>query len=236
MSESIDSTSATKTVVVIGSGISGLITAYKLQQRSIQVHLLERSDHVGGVMRTTVENGFLTEWGPNSFRSNDEIDDLIKEVGLEEQRVEADPSAPRFIYHHGELKAFPMGIGGFLSTSLLTIGGKLRLLIEPFIRKRRETGEESVGSFVSRRLGRQIEQTFVSPFISGIYAGDSNKLSVNATFPTLVEFEELGGSILIGAIKSMRKRKPQSQQKKRPRRKATLVSFKKGIESFPLAI
>ena len=102
--------------------------------------------------------------------------------------------------------------------------------------ERRETGEESVGSFIARRLGRQIEQTFVSPFISGIYAGDSNKLSINATFPTLAEFEELGGSIVIGGIKSMRQRKSQSPQKKRPRRRPTLVSFKKGIESFPAAV
>ena len=225
-----------KTVVVIGGGISGLITAFKLQQRGIDVRLLERSDHVGGVMRTIVENGFLTEWGPNSFRSNDDLDDLIKEIGLDDERVEADPAAPRFIYHKGQLKPFPMGIGGFLSTSLLSFGGKLRILAEPFIRKRRETGEESVGGFVARRLGRQVEQTFVSPFISGIYAGDSSKLSINATFPTLVEFEELGGSILIGAIKSMRRRKQQTPQKKRPRRRPTLVSFKKGIESFPNSI
>ena len=231
-----EATPPAKTVVIIGGGISGLVTAFKLQQRGVDVRLLERSNQVGGVMRTTVENGFLTEWGPNSFRSNDDLDDLIKEVGLDDERVEADPSAPRFIYHKGELKPFPMGVGGFLSTSLLTIGGKLRLLAEPFIKKRRETGEESVSSFVSRRLGRQVEQTFVSPFISGIYAGDSDKLSINAVFPTLVEFEELGGSILIGGIKSMRQRKSQSTQKKRPRRRPTLVSFKKGIESFPNSI
>src|SRR5215471_17312551 len=104
---------AMKRVAIIGSGISGLITAFKLKRLGVEVHLLERSDRVGGVMRSTIEDGFLTEWGPNSFRSNDELDDLIEELGLNEEKLEADPRSPRFIFQNGQLKPLPMGIGGF---------------------------------------------------------------------------------------------------------------------------
>ncbi|HZS43969.1 MAG TPA: protoporphyrinogen oxidase [Blastocatellia bacterium] len=225
-----------KRVIIIGSGISGLITAYRLKQAGIDVNLLERADRVGGVMRTTIEDGFLTEWGPNSFRNNDLLDDLISELGLENEKLEADPAAPRFIYQNGKLKPFPMGLGGFISTSLLTIGGKLRILAEPFIKGMRNGTDESVAGFITRRLGPQIEKTFVSPFVSGIYAGDSSKLSMRSTFAALVEFEEEGGSITRGAFKAMRRKKSHAAQPARPRRKMTLTSFKHGIGVLPNAI
>src|SRR5262249_14755683 len=130
---------------------------------------------------------------------------------------------------------FPMGIGGFLSTFPFTFWGKIRLLAQPFFKTREKGTDESVARFISRRLRPQIEKNFLFPFVFGLHPGDSNKLSISSTFATLAEFEDRGGSISRGAIKAMRSKSKKSYSR-RPRRRATLTSFKRGIETLPNAI
>ncbi len=214
-----------KQVVIVGGGISGLTCAYRLRQREYDVLLVEREASVGGVMKSEIQDGFLTEVGPNSFQNAPEIMRLIEEVGLNDELVTAPGSAPRFIYYRGRLQEFPMSPPKLFSTSLLTFGGKARIFLEPFA-ARPSKSEESIAEFITRRFGRQVLEVFVDPFVSGVYAGDPARLCMKSTFPMLTGFEGQHGSVFKGLIKS---RKNSSE----PRSGRLLCSFKRGLECLP---
>jgi len=189
-----------RTVIVIGAGISGLACAYRLKSLGVDVLLIESADRPGGVIRSDLIDGCLIERGPNSITGTSDVLALVEELGVWEELVEGDPKAPAFIHFNGKLHPVPTGPWSLFSTGLLSPGGKLGLLGEPFRRRPEFDQEESVASFAARRLGPEIAERFVAPFISGIYAGDSNKLSVQAAFPGLAALEREHGSLIRGAF------------------------------------
>src|SRR4029079_110545 len=128
--------------------------------------------------------------------------DLVEELDLTGELITADPRAPAYVYAGGELQAVPMSPPALIKTKLISNAAKLRLLREPFVKRRREGGEESIASFVRRRLGDEILERMVAPFLSGVYAGDPERLSVQACFPKLAEFEAESGGILRGALRA----------------------------------
>src|SRR5215475_6895211 len=139
--------------VIIGAGISGLVTAHRLKKIGREPLLIECGDRVGGVIQSRNVEGFLIECGPNSLRGSHEFLDLVEELSLTGELITADPRAPAYIYADGRLQAAPMNPPAFVKTKLISNVAKLRLLREPFVKARREGGEESVASFVRRRLG-----------------------------------------------------------------------------------
>ncbi|MBI3651083.1 MAG: protoporphyrinogen oxidase [Acidobacteria bacterium] len=219
--------------IIIGAGIAGLVTASHLQQAGRTILLLENSKHAGGVIKSLDADGFLIERGPNSLRGTHEFLDLLEELGLQDELVTGDATAPAYVYVDGALHAVPMSPPALIKTKLLSIGAKFRLLGEPFIKARREAGEESVASFIERRLGRQVLERLVSPFVSGVYAGDVEQLSVQASFAKLPEFEIAGGSILRGALRAMRAGRNGQATPKRSLRPYRLCSFRRGLEALP---
>lgn len=223
-------------VIVIGGGISGLAVAEALLSRGKDVLVLEEGAQAGGVIQSFQAEGFLIERGPNSLRGTPDLLRLIREFSLQDKSVNGDPHAPAYVFVDDKLQAVPMGPGPLLKTSLLTSGGKLRLFAEPFIKGQRSEGEESVASFIRRRLGPQVLDHLVSPFVSGIYAGDVNRLSVQAAFPKLAEFEDLGGSIIRGAIKHARSNKGPRVKRDPELRKMRMCSFRDGLQTLPSSI
>ncbi|MBW2240756.1 MAG: protoporphyrinogen oxidase [Deltaproteobacteria bacterium] len=187
--------------VVIGAGAAGLAAARTLLVRGVDVRVYEAADHAGGVMQSVHEDGFLYELGPNTFRVSGPALALFREIGLEAALVKASPaSRKRFLLHQGSLVPVPMDPVTFATSPLLTAKGKLRLFAEPFIR--RGDGEnESVAAFTTRRLGHEVTEGLISPFLIGVYSGDENQLGAGAVFPSLVEAEQLGGSILVGSLR-----------------------------------
>jgi len=221
-----------KRIIIIGGGISGLTAAYQLKKRGHTVLLLERSGQIGGAMQTVSEDGFLAERGPNSFRGTEEILDLIDDLAIKDELLIADARAPAYIYYNGQLHPAPMGPGAFIRSRLLTVRGKLRVFLEPFIKAAPANQEESVASFIRRRLGREIHDVMVAPLISGIYAGNTEELSIQAVFPRLAQLEAEYGSLVKGAIKSAKRAKAERAGK--PKRRAQrLCSFKSGMRSLP---
>ena len=189
-------------VIVIGAGISGLACAYRLKRLGLPVILLEASARVGGLVGSVRKDGFLFESGPQSFQGTEPLLELISEVGIEGELQRADPKAPRFIYLHGKLQKIPMTPQALMASSLLGLKSRAKIASEPFKRTKPPTKEESVADFVRRKFGHEILEYLVAPFVSGVYAGDPEKLSLKAAFPTLEEWEREYGSVLRGAMKS----------------------------------
>lgn len=214
-------------VVVIGGGISGLACAYRLQQAGIPTRVLEAGPRPGGVIRTVEKDGFRFELGPQSFLSTGPLLELIDALGLKDQLLHANPRAPRYILFGGKLVAAPLAPPSLLSTPLFGASTKWRLLTEIFRHSQPPAGDESVASFVRRKFGAEILVRLVAPFVSGIYAGDPERLSLRAAFPKLHEFETKHGSLLRGAMKSGPAKGAQ---------RSGLCSFRDGMDTLPRAL
>jgi oxygen-dependent protoporphyrinogen oxidase len=213
--------------IVIGGGISGLACAYHLQQTGIPVRVLDSGVRPGGVISTLEKNGFRFELGPQSFLSSEPLLKLIDALGLKNELLYADSRAPRYILFHGRLVPAPLAPPQLLTTPLLGPRTKWRLFTETFRRTNPPSADESIAAFVRRKFGDELLDRLVAPFVSGIYAGDPEKLSLRAAFPKLHEFETRYGSVLRGAMKSR-------PAKGTPR--PGLCSFRDGMESLPRAL
>jgi oxygen-dependent protoporphyrinogen oxidase len=216
-------------VIVVGGGISGLACAFRLQRLGVPVTLLEAADHVGGMVGTVEKDGLLLESGPQSFQGTDSILELIRQVGIESELLNADPRAPRYVLMRGKLHEIPMSPRALLTSSLLTPGSRWKIASEPFRKTRPPSKEESVANFVRRKFGHEILEYLVAPFVSGVYAGDPEKLSLRAAFPTLEEWEREYGSVLRGAMKS----RPAKDKRAGP---PPLCSFRRGVATLTRAL
>ena len=214
-------------VAVIGAGISGLSCAYRLRQRGLSVVVLESRPQAGGVIGTVERNGFLFESGPQSFLAIKSIMELIRALGIEDEVLEANFRAPRYVYKRGRLHSVPMSPPAILTTSLLSFSSRIRVISEPFRRTAPPKFDESVSDFVRRKFGQEILEYLVAPFVSGVYAGDPEFLSLKSAFPSLEEWERQHGSIIRGAINS---RKAESGP--RP----GLCSFRGGMKTLMHAL
>jgi len=216
-------------VAVIGAGISGLACAHRLQQQGVDVTVYESNSAAGGLIDSVEKDGLLFEAGPQSFQGTPALLDLIRELGLESQLQKADPRAPRYVLLHGRLRKVPMSPQALLTSTLLNPLSRWKIASEPFKKSQPPTEEESVAAFVRRKFGHEILEYLVAPFVSGVYAGDPEKLSLKAAFPTLDEWEREYGSVLRGAIKS---RAPKEQRTSAP----PLCSFAHGVATLPRAL
>lgn len=224
---------ANKSVVVIGAGISGLCAAYWLKNHGIPVTILERDASVGGTMKTLRDGGWLVETGPNSaLETTPLFGKLFDELGITKDRVYANEAADkRYILRNGDLHPLPTKPGAFITSTLWTAGGKLRLLKEPFIG--RASKEESIAEFVTRRLGREFLDYAINPFVAGVYAGNPEQLSVRSAFPKLYALEEQYGGLIKGMIRSRGERKARKEVAKD---RAKMFSFRNGMQTLPNAI
>src|SRR5262245_24722312 len=210
-------------VLIIGAGISGLTTAFQLARGGRRVAVLEASERVGGSIETRADGAWRFEMGPNTVVENDaSVGRLIRDCGLEDEKVTAAASAKRrYLLKGGRLVPLPAGPGGFLTTPLFPLSAKLRLLREPWIGKPADGVEESIARFVRRRLGQAFLDYAVGPFVSGVYAGDPERLSVRWAVPKIWALEERHGSLIRGAL----------ARHKGPAPGGAMISFRHGLEA-----
>ena len=195
-------TTADVGTIVVGAGIAGLAAALELQRANTDVLVLDPADRPGGVMRTDHVQGYVIERGPNTFQVKPPMRAFLRRWQLLGAPLKASPeSRKRFLFRDGRLVPVPMSLGAFARSELLSGRAKLRLLAEPFIR--RGSGDESVAEFVSRRLGPEVVDALVAPFLTGVYAGDETQLGAEAVFGGLVEAERRRGSIALGLAASL---------------------------------
>jgi oxygen-dependent protoporphyrinogen oxidase len=196
-----------KSVLIIGGGISGLTAAHHFQTQArdtVDFRILESSTRVGGKILTVHENGFIVEGGPDSFLPRKTgVLDLCGALGLQNDLIEAN-QAGIFVWSDGRLIAMPDGlmmmapakIGPFLKSSLISWPGKIRMGLEALIPARRDTSDESLGSFVRRRLGQEALDKIAGPLFAGIHSGNPETLSLRSTFPMFSDMERKHGSLL----------------------------------------
>ncbi len=216
--------------IVVGGGISGLALAWFLQRRGMSVTVLEASGAPGGTIRTVERDGFLVDTGPTStlYRGG-ALGELIAGVDFERELIEADPRARRYIVKNGTLVPLPSGLSSFFRTPLFSARAKLRLLGEPFHARAR--AEESIAQFVRRRIGPEFLDWAVDPFVSGVYAGDPERLSVRAAIPRLYALEAEHGSLFVGALARAIRGSPGG-----PQPRGRLISFQHGMQTLPRAV
>ena len=214
-------------IAIIGGGISGLTTAFYIARArpDVRLHIFEREAHLGGTMYTREIDGFRFEIGSNGFLSNKpDTLDLVHAAGADDLLLRSsDDSRIRFIFHDGELQRLPESPPLFLKSKLLTLRGKLRVAMEPFIRAKTDDRDETLQSFGERRVGKAFTDVFLNAMSAGIYGNTPEMLSVNAAFPMVVALEREYGGLFRGMIK---------KKKKEAGPGGVLMSFKGGVGSF----
>jgi len=222
---------ATPLTVVIGAGISGLACAYALQKAAQNVLVFEASARPGGVIQSVSQDGYLFELGPQSISSTPALDALCAELSLSDQLVTAPHSAPRYIVVDGRLMPVPTSPRAFLASGLLTWKTKFALLTEVVRTSRPPEADESIAAFTRRKFTPQLLERLVGPFVSGVYAGDPEQISLPAAFPKIHEAEKSAGSVVRGMMRTAKTAKATSPEKP-ARRRASLLSFSAGNETL----
>jgi len=193
-------------VLVIGAGATGLSIAYHLSRAGRSVRLLETAERVGGNIGTLRVDGWQLETGPNSLMQSPALAQLISDLDLADAvEVASDTASKRYVVKNGSPVPLPTNPLTFLTSPLFGLGDLLHLAREPWIR--RGDHEETIAEFVRRRLGQGFLDWAIDPFVSGVYAGDPNRLSVQAATPKIYALERDHGSLIRGALNKMKARK-----------------------------
>jgi len=221
-----------KHILVIGGGISGLTVLHELKKRyrdrdDVDIRVLEKNDIPGGTIQSRQTAISLFETGPSGFLTGyPQTVQLIDELGLRDEVVEAHPSARRrYVAVAGRLHALPLSPLELFSFEPLSLVDKLRLLME-IRRQPRLDHDETVREFGERRFGRRFTEVILDPVVSGIYAGDIDRLSVRSAFPRIYAHEQDAGSVIRGFIR----------EKRRSKEKTQFLSFRHGMAEAVRAI
>lgn len=219
---------------MLGAGATGLAAAHRLVQQGHRVRLFEASGRTGGAVRTEIVDGWLIEGGPNSMLAGDpKVAELIEEVGLAGERLEANPAAKnRYIVRGGKPVAAPTSPPSFLASPLFSLAGKLRLFGDLFSRPRVRVSDISLEEFIAAHFGRELVDYGLNPFVGGVYAGLPKKLSAKHSFPQLWELEQKHGSIIRGQIAAAKAKKASGK----PKTKGGIISFRRGLQQLPDAL
>jgi protoporphyrinogen/coproporphyrinogen III oxidase len=211
-----------KRIAIIGGGITGLSAAWHALEKGFEVELFESQDKLGGILGTIYWNGRLIEGAADNFATlDDEALQWCRKLGLEDEFIS--PSADhRFamVLHHGHPKPIPAGfslvqptrIWPIVTTPVLSLMGKMRLVWEYFVPARRTEDDESLYDFACRRLGKETFERLVEPIVGGIFTADPKRLSMQATLPQFVKMEKEHGGLIRGFWAQRRKRNAKSSE------------------------
>jgi protoporphyrinogen/coproporphyrinogen III oxidase len=242
-------------IIIIGGGIAGLAAGVHLRAgakaygKAIDVLMLEKNHRVGGKILTEQHDQLLIEGGPDSFLPEKVWSvNLARHLGLEPELLPSnDQFKGTFIYSKRRLHSLPEGVMLMVPTSfwpmakstLISWPGKLRMGMEMFIPKRRSQGDESLASFVTRRLGRECLEKIAEPLVAGIHTSNPDNMSVLATFPRFVQMEQKSGSLIQGMVSAMKSRSHATHNGPPPKTgspKMTFsMTFKSGMQTLPQA-
>lgn len=242
-------------IIIIGGGIAGLAAAVHLKAgakahgKTVEVLLLEKNNRIGGKILTEKIGNYLVEGGPDSFLPEKVWSvNLARHLGLEPEMLPSnDEHKGTFIYSRKKLHSLPEGVMLMVPTmfmpmaksSLISWPGKMRMGLEVFMPKRKNTDDESLASFVTRRLGRECLEKIAEPLVAGIHTSNPGNMSVLATFPRFVQMEQKSGSLIHGMISAMKSRPHATLSGPPPKPGAPkmtyFMSFKNGMQTLSQA-
>ncbi len=224
----------TKDVVIVGGGISGLSALHFIKQLhpEFDITLYESDKRLGGTIGTDHIDGYSFDWGPNGFLDREPLTlRMCDEIGLKDTLERANERVnSRFILRKGKLRRVPMSPKQFLTSDILALSGKLRIMMEPFSKPRPDGLDETIYDFAKRHIGIQAADYMLQPMVSGIYGGVADRLSLKSCFPIMREMEDEYGSLFKAMIGRAKKAKAEGRKSGGPSGPSGwLTSFKGGL-------
>ena len=204
-----------------------MVCAHALRKAGVDALLLEASGRAGGAIHSQRRDGHLLEFGPQSFSGTAPLVALCSELGIAGEIVLAPPHAPRYVLVGGSLKQVPLSPPAFLASTLLNARTKWAIARDLLGKSHAPEQDESVAAFVRRKFSAELLDRLAGPFVSGVYAGDPERLSLRSAFPMLHDAENRKGSVIRGMM---------TKSGERPRQRPTLQSFRDGTETLTRAI
>lgn len=198
-------------IVVVGGGITGLSAAWEIQKSKpdARVILIESTGRIGGKLRTerfdTPEGTFRCEAGAESFITRKpELWQLAKELGISAELERTSDAEGMYIWRAGTLIKVPLAPLAFLTSAVMSLHGKLRLLREPFVESKCDDKDETLADFVTRRFGAEALANLIGPILGGIYNADPDVQSAHMSVSHLCELERQYGSVVKGMLRAPR--------------------------------
>ena len=238
-------------VVVVGGGLTGLAAAHRvvaraaLVRRPVEVVVLEAKERVGGAIWTQRRDGFVVEGGADSFITNKPWGvEMCRALGIDHQLHGTEPEHRRsFVVREGRLMPVPEGfvllapnrLAPMLTTPILSLRGKLRMLLDLILPRRTDEADESLAAFVKRRLGREAFERLVQPLVAGIYTADPNELSLKATLPQFATMEREHGSLIWAALRQAKTLRS-TERSSSGARYGLFVTLADGMDTLPRAL
>ncbi|MBB4823587.1 oxygen-dependent protoporphyrinogen oxidase [Sporosarcina luteola] len=234
-----------KNVVIVGGGITGLTAAFYLQKEAaekglgVEILLIEASNRLGGKIQTVRRDGFIIERGPDSFLIRKKsMDILAKDLGVDDQLVR-NATGQAYVLVNDKLHPIPAGsvmgiptqMGPFFKSDLFSVAGKLRAAGDIVLSRSGVDGDQSLGSFFRRRFGGELVENLIEPLLSGVYSGDIDHMSLEATYPQFYAVEKKHRSLILGMKKTTPKQVPQKNGHGASKEGA-FHSFRYGLETI----
>ena len=234
-----------KRIAIIGGGIAGLSAAFYLEKARqggapLQWTLFEKSERLGGVIRTEQHEGFVLEAGPDSFLSaKPEAARLCQELGIDSQLISSnDAGRKTYILVKRRLVPIPQGLEFMVptrvwpmaTTPLFSFSTKLRMAAELFSAARKDSGDESVGDFVRRHFGQEMVDRVAEPLLAGVYGGNAERLSIRAVLPRFAEMEREHGSLVRATLQAKAKAKTLARPGAKPQ--PLFTSLRNGMQQM----
>ena len=210
-------------IAIVGGGISGLALGRELALRGVDFTMFEAAPRVGGVIQSGWIDGHLLDWGPQRARLTRPLAALIDELGLRAQLVTAPPDLDLFVYRSGSLRRVPFSAGAFLASDLVSPRAKLRAAFEPLTAG--PDPDESVASYFTRKLGRELYETLVGPLYGGLYGSDPADMRVGLSLQHVLDEFGVGRSLLLHLLRRGGSVRPPAA-----------CSFRDGMQALPDAL
>ncbi|MAG16762.1 MAG: protoporphyrinogen oxidase [Phycisphaerae bacterium] len=239
-------------IVIVGAGISGLSAAYRLRElaaetgQRLELTLLESSDRAGGTIGTIRHNGFLIESGPDQFvAAKPGVVSLANRLGVASEILTPRDEYARVLVARGDrLTPLPEGFAllaparfwPVVRSPLFSWRGKCRMAFEPLVRPRQSDEDESIASFVTRRLGPEVLQRAVQPLVGSVYGGDARHISLAATAPQFAAMERSHGSLARAFRRQRAAQRRDDDRRAGGARYGMFATFKLGMSTLPDAL
>ncbi|MDR0787477.1 MAG: protoporphyrinogen oxidase [Gemmatimonadota bacterium] len=210
-------------VAIAGGGITGLALANNLRTAGVPHLVLEASDRVGGVVRSRYIENSLLEWGPQRTRLSSTFTKLVDSLGVGDQLITGRPGLPLFVYASGRLRQVPFSLTEFITSDIVPLRSKLRVLLEPFTRG--ADPDESVAGYFTRKVGRRLYENMAGPLYGGLYASDPASMVVRLSLGHVLSELGVGRSLGLRLLRGGGRVSP-----------TAACSFRDGMETLPRAL